>query len=123
MSLLVLAVTAVALTVAVAAAPAQAAVKHLDGTVAAKNAKAKTFQITTQGGRSVRFIVNSRTVFERISGGFSGLRAGAEIEVDFVQAANGKVAKQVEPQGGGGGGGDDDGGHGGGGDDDGPNHT
>jgi hypothetical protein len=116
---------AAALMIGVLASPAQAALKHLDGTVAAKNAAAKTFRITTQSGRSVSFKVNSRTEFERIAGGFSGLAKGLAIEVDYVQTANGNVAKQVETQGGGGGddnGGDDDGSHGGG-NDDGPNHT
>lgn len=115
-----------ALMIGVLAAPAQAAVKHLDGTVAAKNAGAKTFRITTQGGRNVTFKVNSNTEFERISGGFSGLRKGLAIEVDYVTTANGNIARQVETQGGGGGddngSGDDNGGHGGG-SDDGPNHT
>lgn len=119
-NLFTLAVAATALTVAIVAAPAQAALKHRDGTVAARNADARTFRITTQGGSVIRFKVNSRTVFERIAGGFSGLRRGLAIEVDFVQTANGNIARQVEPQGGNGGGGG--GGHGGG-NDDGPNHT
>jgi hypothetical protein len=110
-----------------AAAPAQAALKHFDGTVVSKDSNAKTFRIATQSG-SLRIKVNSGTEFERIAGGFSGLRKGLAIEVDARQTSNGLVAVQVEPQGGnGGGGGGDSGGddHGGsgGGSDDGPNHT
>lgn len=121
---------AAALMIGVLASPAQAALKHLDGTVAAKNGAAKTFRITTQGGRSVSFKVTGNTEFERIAGGFSGLQKGLAIEVDYVKTANGNIARQVETQGGGGGdddsGGDDNGGRddsGGGGNDDGPNHT
>ncbi len=111
-----------------AVAPAQAALKHFDGTVVSKDAGAKTFRISTQSG-TLRIKVNPSTEFERIAGGFSGLRKGLAIEVDARQTSNGLLAVQVEPQGGngGGGGGDDNGGddHGGhgGGSDDGPNHT
>jgi hypothetical protein len=114
---------------AFAAAPAQAALKHFDGTVVSKDANAKTFRIATQSG-TLRIKVNSGTEFERIAGGFSGLSKGLAIEVDARQTSNGLVAVQVEPQGGNGGGGggsddsggDDHGGHGGG-SDDGPNHA
>lgn len=110
-----------------AAAPAQAALKHFDGTVVSKDAKAKTFRISTQSG-TLRIKVNSGTEFERIAGGFGGLRKGLAIEVDARQTSKGLVAIQVEPRGGNGGGGGDDsggddhGGHGGG-SDDGPGHT
>jgi hypothetical protein len=122
-SKLAISLAAVALTAAVLATGAQAALKHFDGTVLSKNAATKTFQIRTEGGSKVRLKVNGTTVFERIAGGFGGLTKGLSIEVDAVQTKAGLLAKQVEPQGGNGGGGDDDsGGHGGGGDD-GPNHT
>lgn len=113
---------------ALAASPAQAALKHYDGTVISKDSKAKTFRISTQSG-TLRIKVNSGTEFERIAGGFGGLRKGLAIEVDARRTSSGLVAVQVEPQGGNGGGGggddgggDDHGGHGGG-SDDGPNHT
>jgi hypothetical protein len=118
-SKLTIAVIAAALTVGVLATAAQAAVKHYDGTVISKNSTAKTFRITTQGGSKLTFKVNGNTAFERIAGGFGGLRSGLAIEVGAIQTKSGLVAKQVEPQGGGGGGG----GHHGGGSDDGPNHT
>lgn len=111
---------------AIAAPAAPAAVKHYDGTVVSKDAGTKTFRIATQSG-TLRVKVNTGTEFERIAGGFGGLRKGLKIEVDAKQTSNGLLAIQVEPQGGGGGGGDDSGGddHGGGrgGSDDGPNHT
>jgi len=119
-SILAISVIAGALSLAVLATAAQAALRHFDGTVATKSAAAKTFQITTQGGSKVTLEVNAGTVFERIAGGFSGLRQGMRIQVDAAPAKGGLVAKKVEPQSGGGGG--EGGGHGGG-SDDGPNHT
>jgi hypothetical protein len=119
---------AAALMVGVLAAPAQAALRHIDGTVVSKNSDNRTFRISTQSGNKVRIKVNGATEFERIAG-FGALRKGMRIEVDAQTTSNGLVAKQVEPQGGnGGGGGDDDSGgddhgSGGGGADDGPNHT
>jgi hypothetical protein len=110
----------------VVAIQAQAALRHIDGTVVSKDASNRTFRITTQGGSNIRVKVNSSTDFERISGGFGGLHKGLRIEVDARTTSNGLVATHVEPRGGsGGGGGDDNGGdhHGGGGGDDGPNHT
>jgi hypothetical protein len=118
-SILAISVIAAALSLAVLATAAQAAVRHFDGTVATKNAAAKTFQITTQGGSKVTLKVNASTVFERIAGGFSGLRQGMQIQVDAAPGNGGLVAKKVEPQSSGGG---EGGGHGGG-SDDGPNHT
>ena len=100
------------------ATAAQGALRHFDGTVAAKDATAKTFQIRTQGGSKVTFRVNAAiTHFERIAGGFSGLRKGMRIEVDAVKANSGLIAQKVEPQEGGGGDDNGGGGHG-----DGPNH-
>ena len=101
----------------VLATQAQAALRHVDGTVLSKDAGARTFRITTQGGSRMRFKVNSNTLFERIAGGFGGLGKGMKIQVDYVSTASGLLAKKVEPQGSGGGGSS------GGGADDGPNHT
>lgn len=115
-----------ALAVGLVAAPAQAALRHIDGTVVSKNSDNRTFKLSTQSG-TVRIKVNGTTEFERIDG-FGALHKGLQIEVDAQRTSNGLVAKQIEPQGGNGGGGDDDSGgddHGGGGGgaDDGPNHT
>jgi len=106
---------------------AQAALRHIDGTVLSKNSTERTFRITTQNGTDIRIRVNSTTRFERIAGGFGGLSKGLRVEVDARRTENGLLAVQVEPQGGGGGGEDDGGGDdhgsGGGGADDGANHT
>jgi uncharacterized protein DUF5666 len=102
---------------------AQAALRHIDGTVLSKNSDNRTFRLTTQGGSQVRVKVTSSTVFQRIPGGFGGLHKGLRIEVEAKTTSNGLVATHVETPGGGGGGGDDNGGGGGGGADDGPNHT
>jgi uncharacterized membrane protein YgcG len=121
-SLLAITVIASALTFGILATQAQAALKHFDGTVLSKNPAAKTFRITTQGGRQVSLKINSTTVFERIAGGFGGLQKGMAIQVDARQTATGLLARKVEPQGSGGGGGGSGGSGGGGGSDDGPNH-
>jgi Domain of unknown function (DUF5666) len=117
------ALVAMSLLAALAASEAQAALRHFDGTVIAKNAEAKTFRIRTESGNRVRFQVNRATEFERIPGGFSGLHRGLRVEVDAKRTGNGLLAKQVEKHRSGGGGGDEGGGdnHGGGGDD-GPGH-
>jgi len=125
-ALLASVVLAGALTVGLIAAPAQAALRHIDGTVVSKNSDNLTFKLSTQSG-TVRIKVNGTTRFERIAG-FGALHKGMKVEVEAQSTSNGLVAKQVEPQGGSGGGGnDDDGGDdhggGGGGADDGPNHT
>lgn len=114
-----------ALMLGAIALPAQAALRHIDGTVLSKDASNRTFKVTTQGGSTVRIKVNSSTKFQRIAGGFSGLHKGLVVEVEAQSSANGLVATHVETRGGGGGGGgaDDNGGHHGGGADDGPNHT
>jgi hypothetical protein len=124
-ALLATTVLATALTVGLLSAPAQAALRHIDGTVLSKNSDNRTFRIATENGNRLRIKVNGATEFERIAG-FGALRKGMQIEVDYLPTDSGLLAKQVEPQGGGGGGGDDDSGgddHGGGGSDDGPNHT
>ncbi len=102
---------------AVIALPAQAALRHVDGTVVSKNSADRTFRVQTQGGGRVRIKVTSATQFQRIAGGFSGLRQGLAVEVEAKSTANGLVATHVETRQGGGGGG------GGGGADDGPNHA
>jgi hypothetical protein len=114
-----------ALAIGALAVSAQAALRHIDGTVASKNASNHTFRITTQSGSKLTIRVNSATKFQRIAGGFSGLHAGMQIEVEAQQTDNGLLAKHVETRGGGNGGGgnDNNGGGGGGGSDDGPNHT
>jgi hypothetical protein len=118
---------AAALTVGLIAAPAQAALRHIDGTVVSKNSDTRTFRISTQSGNRIRIKVSGTTEFERIAG-FGALHRGLRIEVDAQTTSNGLVARQIEPQGGNrGGGGDDSGGDdhgsGSGGADDGPNHT
>jgi uncharacterized membrane protein YgcG len=124
-TLIATAALAAALMVGVLAAPATAALRHVDGTVLSKNGDNRTFKMSTQSG-TLMIKVNSTTTFERLSG-FGALRKGLAIEVDYVKTSSGLVAKQIETQGGGGGGSDDSGGddHGGsgGGSDDGPNHT
>lgn len=124
-TLIATAALAAALMVGVLAAPATAALRHVDGTVLSKNGDNRTFKMSTQSG-TLMIKVNSTTKFERLSG-FGALRKGLAIEVDYAKTSSGLVAKQIETQGGGGGGSDDSGGddHGGsgGGSDDGPNHT
>jgi hypothetical protein len=113
-------VLATALASATLAGPASAAVRHIDGTVVSKNAKDKSFQLSTQSG-NVRISVSSTTAFDRLSG-FGALHKGLAIEVDAKQSSSGLVATKIEPRSSGGGesGAGDD--HGGG-NDDGPNHT
>jgi ABC-type phosphate transport system substrate-binding protein len=123
-SLLVIA----ALALGVVALPAQAALRHIDGTVVSKNAAEHSFRIKTQGGNRIRIKVNGSTRFQRIAGGFGGLHKGLVVEVEAKGTSNGLVATQVETRGGGasggGGGADDTGaGHHGGGADDGPAHA
>jgi len=90
---------------------AQAALRHIDGTVVSKNSDNRTFRIVTQNGNKLRIKVNGATKFDRLAG-FGALHKGLRVEVDAVSTDGGLLAKQVEPQGEGGGGGDD-----------GPNHT
>jgi hypothetical protein len=115
-SLFAVLVLATALASATLAAPAGAAVRHIDGTVVSKNTKDKSFQLSTQSG-NVRIRVSSTTVFDRLAG-FGALHKGLEIEVDAKQSSSGLVATKIEPRSSGGG---DN--RGGGGSDDGPNHT
>jgi hypothetical protein len=89
-----------ALALGAVALPAQAALRHIDGTVVSKNADNHSFRITTQNGNRVRIKVTSNTRFERIAG-FGGLHKGLGVEVDAKSTANGLVATQVETRGGG----------------------
>jgi hypothetical protein len=111
-----------ALALGAFALPAQAAVRHLDGTVVSKNADSNSFRIKTQSGNRIRIKVTHATQFQRIAG-FGGLHKGLAVEVEAKATSNGLVATHVETRGGGGGGGADDNGGSGGGTDDGPNHT
>ena len=116
-------VLAGALAVGLLAAPAGAALRHVDGTVVSKNSDNRSFKLRSQSGNTIRIKVNGTTRFERIAG-FGALHKGMQVEVDAQTTSSGLLAKQVEPQeGGGGGSGGDDHGGGGGGADDGPNHT
>lgn len=110
--LIATAALAAATMLALVASPAQAALRHIDGTVVSKHAANQTFRVTTQNGNRVRIRVNAATQFQRIPGGFSGLHAGLRIEIEAKPTTDGLLAKHVETRGGGGGGGDD-----------GPNHT
>jgi hypothetical protein len=121
-SLLTAAALAATLVLAVAALPAQAALRHMDATVLSKNAENRTFRVSAENGNRLRIKVGPSTEFERIPGGFSGLHRGLRVEIEARHVANGLIAVQVEPQGGDGGGGSGGDGSGGGGDD-GPNHT
>ena len=122
------AVIAAGQLVAAIAAPAQAARKHYDGTVLGSGQD--SFRIKTESGRKLKFEVNGRTDFERISGGLAGLDRGDRIEVDAKAAGGSLIARHVEPRGGNGGGGNggagnggaDDNGGGHGGTDDPPGH-
>ena len=114
-ALLAVTMLAGALLFGVLATQAQAALRHLDGTILSKNVSAKTFQISTQNGNQVRIKVNANTVFQRITGGFGGLHKGMRVEVEAKQTSNGLLAKHVEPK-------ESGGGEGGGGGNDGPNH-
>jgi hypothetical protein len=105
-------VLAAALALGLVAAPAQAALRHIDGTVVSKNSADRSFRVTTQSGSQIRIKVNGTTTFERIAG-FGALRKGMKIQVEAQQTSSGLVAKKVEQGGNGGGGGADDG----------PNHT
>jgi hypothetical protein len=121
-SLFAVAAVCAALGAALFAGGAQAAVRHFDATVLAKDSAARTVRVRTEGGAAVTVKVNARTRFERIGGGFAGLARGMAIEIDATKASGRWVAIQIEPRSGGGGeDGDDHGGHGG--HDDGPGHA
>jgi len=94
--MLTFAIAALAVFAALAASEAQAALRHFDGTVLSKNAANHTFRIKTENGNRVRFRVNGDTKFQRIPGGFSGLKQGMRVEVDAKRTDRGFLAKQVE---------------------------
>lgn len=116
--------TAAALT----AAPGPAAAKSSDGltsfhgTVTSVSKSSKIFRVKRANGTSLTFRVTSATVFQRISGGFSGLTRGRAIEVKAKNVDGRWSARKVEPDtpGDDSSSGRDDRGRGG--DDDGPNH-
>jgi Domain of unknown function (DUF5666) len=110
--LIATAALAATLMLGVIALPAQAALRHIDGTVASKDAAGRTFRITTQSGSQLRIKVSASTKFDRIAG-FGALHKGLAVEVEAKSTSNGLVAVKVEPRQSGGGGGADDG----------PNHT
>lgn len=98
------------LALAAVAVPAQAALRHVDGTVVSKNADTHSFRLKTRSANQIRITVNSSTRFQRIAGGFGGLHKGLAVEVEAKSTSNGLVATHVETRGGsGGGGGADDG--------------
>jgi uncharacterized protein DUF5666 len=114
-SILLAAILAATALLALAAGPASAALRHIDGKVLSKNSAKQSFRIETQSGNRLTIRVNSSTVFQRIPGGFGGLHAGLRVEVEAKSTASGLLARHVEVPGSGGGGG--------GGAGDGPNHT
>lgn len=125
-SIFVITAVCAALGAALFAGGAQAAARHFDATVVAKDSSAKTVRVRTEGGATVTVNVSARTRFERIGGGFAGLTKGMAIEIDATKTEGDWVATQIEPRSSGGGqegAGDDHGGGHGGGHDDGPNHT
>jgi hypothetical protein len=113
--LIATAALAATLMLGVLALPAQAALRHIDGTVLSRDAATKTFRVKTQGGNRLRIKVNSATKFQRIAG-FGALHQGLAVEVETKSTSSGLVAVKVETRQGGGEGG------GGGGADDGANH-
>ena len=95
----VLAVAAAAVLVpAGGAAQANAALVDHDGQVLSKESKGtNSFRIKDdETGEKFRFRVDSKTRFERISGGFSGLERGMTISVDGHSEGNALVADAVE---------------------------
>jgi Domain of unknown function (DUF5666) len=105
--------TAVALTATPgpAAAKSSAGLTNFHGTVTSVSKSTKTFRVKRANGTSLTFRVTSATVFQRISGGFSGLAKGRAIEVKAKKVDGRWSARKVEP----GTPGEDDG-------DDGPGH-
>jgi hypothetical protein len=101
-----------------ATAKSSAGLTNFHGTVTSVSKSAKTFRVKRANGTSLTFRVTSATVFQRISGGFSGLTKGRAIEVKAKNVDGRWSARKVEP----GTAGDDDSDAHGGGSDDGPNH-
>jgi hypothetical protein len=107
--LLTFAAVVTALLGALVATEAQAALRHFEGTVVSKNADRHTFRTRTENGNRVRFHVNRSTEFERIPGGFKGLKRGLRVQVDARRTDRGLLAKHVEKHRRGGGGAAEDG--------------
>lgn len=99
-----------AATVALGAGAATAQARQFEGTVVAKNGKARTFSIKQdERGGTFKIKVNANTRFEDIAG-FGAIRVGQR-NIEATASKNGKgrwVASQVERSGKNGGGGDDD---------------
>jgi hypothetical protein len=118
-ALLAVAVAAV-LPAAGATAKSASGLTSFHGKVASVSTAAKTFRLQRANGSTLTFKVTNATVFQRLGGTLSALRAGRAIEVKGKRVNGGWVASKVEPDTNPG---DDNGGSGGGGADDGPNHT
>lgn len=114
-SIFVIGAVSAALGAAVFAVGAQAAVRHFDATVIAKDSGAKALRVRTESAAKLTFKVSSGTKFERIAGGFAGLAKGMAIEIEATKRGGSWLAIKIEPRSGSGGQG---GGH-----DDGPGHT
>jgi hypothetical protein len=91
-----------------AARPAAASARELEGTVTRVNRDARTFTLRDEG-RTVRIKVTRRTRYERLAG-FSSIRRGMTGIEAIARRVDGRwVASLVERSGrDGGGGGDDD---------------
>jgi len=96
-----------ALAIAAIAAPAAQA-RSFEGTIVAKDAKAKTFKIRQdQGGGTFKVKVNKGTVYQGISG-FKAIKVGrTDLEVIAKKSDGRWIATKVETRGGSGGGGTD----------------
>ena len=95
------AIAALGMTAALSgfAGSAQAAPVEHDGPVVSKESNGKkSFRIKDdESGRVFRYLVNRKTRFERIPGGFAGLERGLVISADGRRNANGRiVATEVE---------------------------
>jgi hypothetical protein len=94
---------------ALPAAASAATVRQFEGTVVSVNRDNGTFRLHDSERGTVRIRVTSRTRFERIAGGFSGLKAGMQRIESTVRRSGGRwVASEVERSGGGGRHGGDD---------------
>jgi hypothetical protein len=110
MSFRLITTTAVVIALGLATGAASAQAAEIEGTVVAKNAKARTFSVKQDEGAGIRKVkVNSSTTYDRLSG-FGAIRVGLK-NVDVTARKNAKgrwVAAHVELSGKDGGGGDDD---------------
>jgi Domain of unknown function (DUF5666) len=93
--------TALVLSLSVAAATASAATQY-EGTVVSINKDRRTFRLNDAQRGTIRIKVTRNTVFERISG-FGALRVGMNRVEATVKRSDGRwVAVHVERSGGGG---------------------